>query len=105
MSCKKARSPTNAAHHPGRVEATPTAVDTTPDVTPPAQMKSKSKTTHSTASKGHITGKTYVIKTGDTLYSISRARYGTNARVKDIEAANPGLNPNKLQVGQKINLP
>jgi nucleoid-associated protein YgaU len=77
--------------------------DTTPaDVSAPAPSRSKSKTAHSTK---HITGKTYVIKTGDTLYSISRARYGTNAHVKDILAANPGLNPNKLQVGQKIKLP
>ncbi len=51
------------------------------------------------------TGKTYTIKQGDTFYSISRALYGTDKRAKDIIAANPGIDPNKLSVGQVINLP
>ncbi len=91
--------PTEVSAAPADTAAAP--ADTSPDVAA-APAPAKTKTAHST---GHITGKTYVIKKGDTLYSISRARYGTNARVKDIEAANPGIIPEKLQVGQKIKLP
>ena len=44
----------------------------------------------------------YTIKSGDTFWSIAQA-HGTT--VAAIEAANPGVNPGALQVGQKINLP
>ena len=44
----------------------------------------------------------YVVKPGDTLFLISKR---TNYRQSAIVAANPGLNPNRLRVGQKLNLP
>jgi len=44
----------------------------------------------------------YTIQAGDTFTSIA-AKFGTSAQ--DIQAANPGVNPNNLQVGQVINLP
>ena len=44
----------------------------------------------------------YTIKSGDTFWSIAQAN-GTS--VAAIEAANPGVNPSALQVGQVINLP
>ena len=44
----------------------------------------------------------YTIKSGDTFWSIAQA-HGTS--VGAIEAANPGVNPSALQVGQVINLP
>lgn len=44
----------------------------------------------------------YVIKPGDTLYSISM---GNNVTIKDILKANPFLNPYNLIVGQKICIP
>lgn len=50
-------------------------------------------------------GGSYVVQKGDTLYGISRKVYGSNARVKDIIAANPGIDPNAIKVGQKIVLP
>lgn len=50
-------------------------------------------------------GGTWTVQKGDTLYSISRAVYGSDKKVKDIVAANPGLTPNKIKVGQKIKLP
>jgi nucleoid-associated protein YgaU len=52
-----------------------------------------------------ITGNTYVIQKGDTLFKIARARYGDAAAVKKIKEANPGLDANHIKVGQKINLP
>jgi spore germination protein len=44
----------------------------------------------------------YSITAGDTLYSIAR-RYNTN--VTAILAANPGINPNFLAIGQRITIP
>ena len=44
----------------------------------------------------------YTIKPGDTFWAIAQA-HGTT--VGAIEAANPGVNPGALQVGQVINLP
>jgi nucleoid-associated protein YgaU len=52
-----------------------------------------------------ITGNTYTIQKGDTLYKIARAKYGNPTAVKKIIEANPGMDPNKIKVGQKINLP
>ncbi len=46
--------------------------------------------------------RTYVIRFGDTLYSIA-IRFNTT--VAAIIAANPGINPNNLQVGQVICIP
>ncbi|HSY52908.1 MAG TPA: LysM peptidoglycan-binding domain-containing protein [Opitutaceae bacterium] len=45
---------------------------------------------------------TYTIKSGDSLAKIARANGVTLA---DLEAANPGVDPKHLKVGQKINLP
>ncbi len=44
----------------------------------------------------------YVIRSGDTLYGLA-ARFGTT--VNAIIAANPGINPNALQIGQTICIP
>jgi 5'-nucleotidase len=57
------------------------------------------------AATPQISGSTYTVQKGDTLYKIARAKYGDPAAVKKIQAANPGLNPNSIKVGQKINLP
>jgi len=48
---------------------------------------------------------TYTIKKGDTLWSIAKKHLGDGQRWRDIVAANPGLVPAKLRVGQKIALP
>jgi 5'-nucleotidase/UDP-sugar diphosphatase len=52
-----------------------------------------------------VSGSTYTIQKGDTLYKIARAKYGNPTAVKKIIEANPGMDPNKIKVGQKINLP
>ena len=48
---------------------------------------------------------TYVIQKGDTLYAIAKKHYGDGKKAKDIKNANPGLDPAKLKVGDKIILP
>ena len=44
----------------------------------------------------------YIVKEGDSFSRIA-AKY--HVRVADIEAANPGVSSNRLQIGQKLNLP
>jgi len=50
-------------------------------------------------------GGTYTVKKGDTFIKIAREVYGDPSRMKDIIAANPGIEPRKLKVGQTIVLP
>jgi nucleoid-associated protein YgaU len=47
----------------------------------------------------------YTVKKGDTLYSIARSRYGDGKQYTRIVSANPGLSPEKLRVGQTIQIP
>ncbi|MFO7296212.1 MAG: LysM domain-containing protein, partial [Clostridia bacterium] len=44
----------------------------------------------------------YIIRAGDTFFSLAR-RFGTT--VDAIMAANPGVDPNRLQIGQRICIP
>ncbi len=48
------------------------------------------------------TGRTYTIQPGDTFFKLAQ-RFGTT--VQAIQAVNPGVDPNRLQIGQVINLP
>ena len=47
----------------------------------------------------------HVVASGETLMDISKKHYGTTAKWKDIIKANPGVDPEGLKVGQKLNLP
>jgi len=55
--------------------------------------------------RGASGGNTYTIVQGDTLYGIAMKHYGDARSAQIIEAANPGLNPNALRIGEKILLP
>jgi LysM repeat protein len=59
------------------------------------------------ASPGPQSGHPYIIVAGDTLAAIAKAyrEKGVKVTAKDIEAANPGLSPDKLYVGKKIFIP
>jgi len=50
-------------------------------------------------------GNTYVIASGDTLYDIAMQTCGDPAYVQAIREANPGLDPARLRVGDRIVLP
>lgn len=47
----------------------------------------------------------YTIKSGDTLGSIALKELGSKNRWKEIQDANPGLDPRNLRAGQKIKVP
>ncbi|WP_424360502.1 sulfite exporter TauE/SafE family protein [Methylocystis parvus] len=48
---------------------------------------------------------TYTVRRGDTLQGIARKLYGDAKRMRDIEAANPGLRKRRLKAGQVLDLP
>jgi LysM repeat protein len=49
-----------------------------------------------------MAGQTYAIQKGDTYYSIGK-QFGVSMQA--LKDANPGVEPTRLQVGQKINIP
>ena len=64
------------------------------DTPPPARLKSESVRT-----------RTHTVSPNDSLYSLSRRYLGDPKRWPEIVRANPGLDPRKLRIGQKIVIP
>jgi len=50
-------------------------------------------------------GNTYTVRDGDTLWAIASRVYGDGQRWVDIAQANPSLDPQRMAVGQVIQLP
>jgi 5'-nucleotidase len=50
-------------------------------------------------------GKTYVVRKGDTLWAIAQKQYGDGKQYKKIVAANPNIKGDRVLAGQKIVLP
>lgn len=61
------------------------------------------KATVASASKS--ASSTYTVKKGDLVRSIAKSQLGDENRWKEIVAANPGLDPSKLAIGQKLKMP
>lgn len=70
-------------------------------VTAPSSPTTTSRSGSTTASPSR-SGKSHTVQSGDTLTSIAR-RYGV--KVTALTAANPGLDPKRMKVGQTLNLP
>jgi nucleoid-associated protein YgaU len=60
---------------------------------------------HSSSKNGSAAGKKHTVKKGETLFSIAKVSYGSGKLWKKIVAANPGVTPAKLKVGQVIVVP
>lgn len=76
--------------------------------TPPAahaQQPVISDSMETAPAAGTLGAGPYVVKKGDTLYSIAKSRFGEGKQWQRIAAANPGLEPSKLKVGQTITIP
>ena len=70
-----------------------------------ASKTRKSPTNSGAAKKPRAGYTTYTIQEGDTLYDIAEDRLGSGLRWTEIQSANPGLDPSRLQVGKTIELP
>jgi len=82
----------------------PAPVDTSTPVAMGSEVSVGSGASYGSATTG-MGGGTYTVKAGDTLYRIATTHYGAGKDWKKIAAANPGVNPNKLRVGQVLTLP
>ncbi|MCL5770612.1 MAG: LysM peptidoglycan-binding domain-containing protein [Planctomycetes bacterium] len=51
------------------------------------------------------TSGTYIVRRGDTLNAIARRYCGSASATAAIERLNPGLNPRRLRIGQRLRLP
>ena len=58
-----------------------------------------------TGSGVNAAGGKYTVQKGDTLFHIAKEKYGDGKQWTRIVAANPGLSPQTLKVGQKIVIP
>jgi nucleoid-associated protein YgaU len=52
-----------------------------------------------------LTPQQYTVQSGDTLRSIAQQFYGDSTLWTLIQAANPGIDPNNLQIGQQLQIP
>lgn len=65
-----------------------------------------SSSTSSTSSSAPVaSGDSYVVQKGDTLEKIAKNLLGDGSKWKDIAKLNPGVDPERLMVGQKLAVP
>jgi len=96
-------SPSNATFTGGSTGTTGYIPPAPPNTFPPLAQTPPPPTTGDDADLG--TEKVHVIAANETLGEISKQYYNTYRYWKKIVAANPGLDPNALKVGQKITIP
>jgi nucleoid-associated protein YgaU len=82
-----------------------------PSATKPVQAKDAPKLASpkpapkASAPKSTASAREHVVARGETLRAIARSRLGDADRWREIVAANPGLDPERLRVGAKLRLP
>ena len=97
--------PFNANELPVNTNVPAPAVTSTPPVavTPAAQVPSPlPTTTRETAPPSLAEGTEHTIMKGDSFYTLAK-KY--NVSQKAIVAANPGVDPTRLKIGQKVKIP
>lgn len=85
-------------------EATPKSPTAGSDVAVPP-TKGEAPKTASVAKEEAAPSNEYVVKSGDTLMKIARAKLGDEKRWPELVAANPNVNKNGLKPGAKLKLP
>lgn len=72
-----------------------------------AEMAEESETSDADALPAAEKGYEYIVHAGDSILAIAHAYYaqGVNVTVRQIFDANPGLDPERLRIGQKIFIP
>ena len=81
------------------VDMTAQSASPTPeDMTVPANPTPAKTSSNPRPPKGH----THVVSGGETMASIARK---SGVSLSALEAANPGVSPKKIRVGQSLNLP
>jgi 5'-nucleotidase len=88
-----------AADQPVTADAVADASDSTPPVTRSRAPRKASATVAPSSSAPRATKAKYTVKKGDSLWSIAQAKYGDGHKWKQIAAANPKLNPNRVLAG------
>jgi len=91
-------SPPDAGPAPDSADAPPAATDAPAAASPAANPEPAASTTPAAP----VTSKTYVVQTGDTMYSIAKKN---SVSVDAILWANKLSDPNTLKVGQKLTIP
>lgn len=71
-------------------------------LTIPTKSSSTSTSTSTARRTSTAAGSGYSVRSGDTLSQIAQRR---GVSLAALQAANPGINPSSLQVGQRLNLP
>jgi LysM repeat protein len=97
QGCK--REQTEAENQPPPLETNATAMNTN---LPPVEASNPPVQPPPVVAAPEAAGTEYVVVKGDSLWKIAKKNGVT---VKAIEAANPGIDPAKLKVGQKISIP
>ena len=78
----------------------PVQGEVVPSATSPSVVPQPRSNAESQSSPG--ANRTYTVKAGDSPYSIARTH---GVKLEALMAANPGLDPRKLRIGQTLRLP
>jgi nucleoid-associated protein YgaU len=80
--------------------------ETPPSLLPPStQPVTETKPLPTVQSTAPRSGRSHTVQKGETLTMIAIAAYGDQKYWKQIAAANPSINPNKLKIGTTVTLP
>lgn len=87
---------------PPSLSVTPARAEPIEESPPPSPVTTRPP---SPAAPDPTAQRTHVVKAGETLGMISSKAYGTSKHWKRILDANPGLDPARMQLGQRLILP
>lgn len=71
----------------------------------PSTSDATTTTTTTTSPATSTSGRTYTVRSGDSLWTIAEQFYGNGAKHALIAKANPGINPDNLRIGATLTIP